>query len=691
MVFGTIFYTVFLGVVAIFCTLCRIPLNIGSYIIFTAGLDILLGFLFFREKKMPKLVWQKPDLYACILLVGFIIFLAVFRFGPSLKLVYTDVDAARYFQYGISIFRYDAVPLSQYLVSAVIALFIEICSPVLQTVSYYKAMILAHIVMQIISMLVFYVVTTEINPKKKYRWINIIVTLLFWCGFPLCYSSYGTFIHSVFGASFLMLLVYYTLRLQKETISFFRGIMGLVASGIGLVMCYPYFAIVAFFILIPEVVLWLRKNWKEISKWAKVAGAISVGIVVVFAVWTWGTKFDSSFDKLFAYVLKDGLSYKEPFRDFVFFIPVFVMYVFMLVKNKTESKILLRINISGTLFIGMWFILFMNEYLSPYYYYRMYYVLWILVWWMVADTARLMLELKQYLGVIAYATFYLIAVLTSVLDVNTKLQTVREDMYFEAESTSPLCPLYKFNANIVDSTRESIINEDEFGLYYYVINNLKKENVFAINSFYTAMQMQWYQGITGADENAWRSSYDIEEYELFTILEELDKYGIRYIMIEKTDEICMKYYDLLFSKFDVEYENEAGYIFVRDVNESWTKIAEQQESADGFYDLGSYVKNELASEDVPIICEWKKGTEALYYSMFAGIDDMGYADENPEKFIEKTYMLNNEGTNYIVILKDSEVYALNKKYFDNQQVVYETDAGMVLSHAGTGWMPSEQE
>ena len=43
-----------------------------------------------------------------------------------------------------------------------------------------------------------------------------------------------------------------------------------------------------------------------------------------------------------------------------------------------------------------------------------------------------------------------------------------------------------------------------------------------------------------------------------------------------------------------------------------------------------------------------------------------------------------------MILKDSKVYKENKEYFDNQKIVYQTSAGMIIQHIGAGWMPSEQ-
>ena len=77
--------------------------------------------------------------------------------------------------------------------------------------------------------------------------------------------------------------------------------------------------------------------------------------------------------------------------------------------------------------------------------------------------------------------------------------------------------------------------------------------------------------------------------------------------------------------------------------------------------------------------------------MYAGDSAIRYVGKiTPEDFIVSTYIFNNDQVEYMLILKDSEMYQYNKDYFDSQRIVAETEVGMIIQHAGNGWMPSEQ-
>ena len=690
MILGCIFLMIYLGGIATIYVCVGIPVGIGTLSIALVLLDLVCGIGIAKRQCKAKLRWTKEYWIGGMILLIFLILIVFKRFGLELSLTYSDVDAARYLRSATNIYRSHSLTLNQYLTYLELDIFIEIFAPFISTINYYKALIVGHIFIQLKSILMFYIVANQINKKRNLQWINLIVTILYWCGFPLCNSTYGTFIQSMNGATYVMAAIYFTLRLKKRGIEPKRGLVCIMAVLFGLIMCYPFYLLITGIILLPEVATWIVHHWKSFDKRMKIIGIMVSLIMLLFGIVFGFSRFDYSFKKLFSYMAGEGLTYREPYQDFLLFIPVFIVYAALCRKNAKETRSIFRMTTLALIFTVIWFILFLTGMISSYYYYRIYYILWILVWWMSIDTIVLMLSEKKYIEVISYTVLCLCAIFTSIFNTNDYIYKIRAEAYMDKPDDKSLCPIYQFNAKNLKKDKKAILSQDELELFDYVNTKLGSQNVGAINSVYTSMQMQWYLGITNLGEG-YHYAYDLSDYNLYSILAAADySYNSNYILIEKDDSICMQYYDLLFSKYNILFENEAGYIFEKNSDEYWTGVAAYASDVPGLVELGAYVLNNLNNENVPIVCESEKWDEALYYSMYAGVDATVYANTDSQDFIATTYIYNNDDINYLMILKDSKVYKENKKYFHNQKIVYQTSAGMIIQHIGAGWMPSEQ-
>ena len=207
-----------LGAVAAICTFLGIAVNLKNSCIFLALGDIALFARIAIKRQTAELEWRASDIIGVFCCMAVIIAAALYRFGPNLKLAYEDVDACRYLQGAMQIL-YDEKVSGQYLTTWLQSLVISVCTCFLSPISYYKGLILSHIITQLISICTFYSVVSVINKNRHRQWLNVMVTILYWGGFPLFNSTYGTFIQSMNGSIMVMILIYYTMRLQKGTIS----------------------------------------------------------------------------------------------------------------------------------------------------------------------------------------------------------------------------------------------------------------------------------------------------------------------------------------------------------------------------------------------------------------------------------------------------------------------------------------
>ena len=683
---GILLLIFWVGLAAGIYGMMGIPLTLVSINVAIAVAVILMWMWVPIKRKISKPIWPIVDVISLVIILGFVMACCVVQFGWKLNLTYGDIDPARYMYSAMTVIRKQIVS-GTYLTTLINAWCMLVGEAFVLPINMYRGMILADILMHLLSMWVFYILLAKINHGKG-RGLNPVISILYFCGYQLYNLVYGAFFHWVDGILIIMFLIYIVWLLEEECISNIEGIVCAVFGLFGLLICYPYFMIIVIPLFLPEVIVWLKKNLKQVG----VIGAIGTiaGIVLLgFLGWTFaGQRIGNSFAFLLKDLQAEGLAYKEPYMDFIFFVLVLVAYIGLLLRKKKQNRMFLRMSILALIFMGVWFYLMAQGYLSMYYY-RMYYVLWLIAWIMVAHTVYILVEEKRILAVVSCSVFYVFMAILSAIGVNQKIYHVNSDLYMEQKQTSSLFPLYRMNYLSTFSERKNILTELEMELCNQVINKFEDIEVPIIHSVYSHMQANWYQGITG--QNIYNRRLDLDKYSMWECLENLQNCQTKYLAVIKSDLYYEKYKDYVFDKLDVAYENAEAAIYTCE-DFQWRVAADcaeelTKEERELFHEVRVNYKEKNA-----LLCESILYTKMDYYTIYTGIESYKYAEIfTPEKFIPKTYELNINEMEYITVLKDSEMYRLNQEYFDSQIILYENEAGMILQHAGTGWMPSEQE
>lgn len=665
-----------------------IPLALASINAAVAMANLPIWILVFVKKKITKPVWPKTDAVSLVIVVGFVLMCCVIQFGWKLNLTYGDIDPARYLNMAMSLIREQKVS-REYLTDLINAWSILTCRPFLQPVSYYKAMILADVVMHMLSIWMFYILLAKINHGKA-KLFNPFISILYFCGYQLYNLCYGAFFHWVNGTVIVMFLIYIVWLMEKDEISHIEGILCAGLGFFGILVCYPYFAVIVVPVFLPELIVWCAQNLKKMNHGVRVVLLLSALVVTMLGVFFAAQKIGNSFAGLLYYLQVEGLAYKEPYMDFIFFIPVFLCFIGLSHRHKKENHMLLRMGVCAIIFMCIWFLLMAAGYLSMYYYYRMYYVLWLIAWLTVGHTVYLLVQDKQFVFLVSYASFYVILGSLSVVGITKKISGINEELFDNNQQYRLLYPLYHANYNTMISERKNVLSDQEMDLCNYVIENLRDEQVPVIHSVYSNMQATWYPGIVGIDHEY--GNYSLDEYSLLYLLSGFQGNEIQYFAIYKGDVYYKRYKEIIFDKFEPVFENEEGVIYTRP-DAQWKLPLENNEVlSSAEKDLFSQIYAYYRGEYVPLLCERELYRKAEYYALYTGEESYDYWDMfTPETFISATYILNNNEVEYITILKDSEMYRENQQYFDAQYIVYENDAGMIVRHAGTGWMPSEQE
>lgn len=684
---GSMLLIFWVGLAAGVYALIGVPLTLVSINAAVALAALLVWLFVLIKKKITKPVWPKVDTIFLIIVVGFVLMCSVMQFGWKLNLTYGDIDPARYMNMAMTTIREQKIS-STYLTTLINVWCMLVCEAVVLPIHLYKGMILSDILMHLLSVWMFYVLLARLNHGKG-KLLNPILTILYFCGYQLYNLVYGSFFHWVDGILIIMFLIYIVWLLEEKCISNVEGILCSVLGLFGLLTCYPYFLIIVVPLFLPEVIVWCKNNIKTVSP-KVILPALLALLALVALGWVFaGQRIGHSFAGVINGLLTEGLAYREPYMDFVFLLPVLLCYVGVIHRHKKENRMILRMCIMGLMFIGVWFWLMTQERMSMYYYYRMYYVLWLLAWLMVGHCINILMKERQKVMVTAYAIFYIGVAILSVAGVNEKLYHMNENLYLGEQPSSSLFPLYRMNYLSATTEKKTVLSDLEMELCNQVIDNYGDMQVPIIHSVYSNMQANWYEGITGVNNKNIR--WDILNVSFWDMFYAMDYYDISYFAMFKSDVYYDMYKDILFDKLEVAYENKDTILFVRK-DEQWVEKIEKTDCLTEIEKYFCYVVREgYRGQKVPLICEQGLSDKVKYYTIYTGMESYEYWDcFTPETFVPSTYILNNDEVEYIAVLKNSEMYRINKEYFDAQQIVYENDAGMILQHAGTGWMPSEQ-
>lgn len=684
------------GIIGAIYEVTHLPVYLPSICVGVGIFDIFFIAFIAVRRKQGHTVYQKVKndyryLLSVCVLIGFVLFMCLYHFGINLKLTYGDVDAVRYFISAMDIVKTKTVS-GEFVTPLWISIFIQLIQPIQPEVFLYRGMVLGNICMQMLIGVFFFILVNKVNQHRNV--INTIITILFWCGYQLYILSYGTFLHWEDGILLIMFIIYHIMVIWEKKDNFKYGVISCLAGTLTLALCYPFFGIILIALVLPEVVVWMLKdkNRKMIPKMEKIALLILFVIGAVIGIVFMKERIPNV-EALLHNFSAEGLAYKEPFMDFIFFIPIVVLYFIFMIKNRYDDNIprtIFRMNISVLVFMVCWFVFYAMGYLSNYYLYRNYYVVWIMAWLVVAQTIGILLERKQALLVGTYAVLYGLCIAISVIGLDEKIYRHNPDLYLDNPSCRTLTPLYSFNlSNWIEGGR-NIISADMYDIYQYRIEYLKDEYVTMISSQWKTLEHQWYSGIcyltSGGDTPI------IEQLSFIRITEWLDEAQINYILIDKSDQTLQNYSMFMNEYWNVEVENDAAIIYKRPKN-GWSDIRNAfSKSTKKSVELENYIRQNYGYNGAMLICEatYNGRGDVNEYRAYIGENSIDYVGKfSPESFVESTYVLNNDEVKYLTVYKDSMLYLYNQEYFFSQTVLYESDLAIVVTYSGDGWMPNQ--
>ncbi len=381
--------------------------------------------------------------------------------------------------------------------------------------------------------------------KLNNKIITTIFSIIYILGYPLNAWISG-FHYLILGILFVETIIY--LIKESENLNFGYTLIATFLLNFGLILSYSLFCP---FVYLAEFIYYIYKYTKHKNKVKLflltlvtliLPGIIGIAYLIL-----------PSLGKVGGYIALEGWLYKNMWSNFILFMPFTIYYIYINIKNKE----LTFENVVFSLLLVYMVILFIGtkmEKCSEYYFYKNYYILWIL---MLYSNIKGMLELAKenntkYILII-YTTIYLIIFGINLYYNRTYVTNENND------SLNNTMEIFTFNKTMIEAKDAQFMSYDELQLLKEMENVIedkwqKENNILLVTN---PNEERWIQSLTGYINIL----FDDKAYAIKNLKEENYKYIVTFEN-KKTYKDIEQYINK--ENMKIIYENEIGKIYEKE-------------------------------------------------------------------------------------------------------------------------------
>ena len=397
-------YTIFMaGVLSI--------LHISACVVSIGVINVLLsiaGIVYLRKKSDKQCyfidVWDAVFLFVYIALI---VYVFDSRFTGDLRIIFETSDPGTHLKLAMNFVNQKSVS-GMYAGSVINGLFVDAMSWKFSGAYIYKSFIINCGINYFLSGLMFYAATIGFVKKDWQKLVVYITTIIYVMGYPLNDLLYG-FLYlqitiTIISYLFFVVKIYMMDKTINPLYARFFMSLGCLAVGVG----YSLFAPLVFVVLL----LCITYNfWKEKKLFGKyffskqyIVHSLQVFLMpTVFVLWfmiLYPNIFGSGATNFGSAINMEGAIYRNLYSDFIIYI-LFALYGMITAFKKRDilfHHVLLPGGILYTLFFA--FRMFHGK-VSTYYYYKLNYLLWMIILVSFVEGIIILLE-REFVLIMTY-------------------------------------------------------------------------------------------------------------------------------------------------------------------------------------------------------------------------------------------------------------------------------------------------
>lgn len=564
--------------------ICMIFGNLGikTNLIFLSVIDLLvatgLGIKIYKDKVIQSFEIRIRDFIAVVVCALIICYIAVDQYVPLSKTVANaSVDACNHYIAGVK-FADNSIILSKidnktgynlktmqsgaYINTGIL---MSIVRSIIPSFKDYQTFKIFEISVLLLNALAFYMLISEKLKTKQNFIIGLVFLALYTFAYPYTSLLYGFSYLSV-SIAFTTGLFYMAKIYGEREVKFCFVLPLIVLMGIGIIFSYCLFvpALFAFVCIYAFLKDFEKKEEKSIFKIFKKSTLLVTGILLAVTVLAIlylvvPTFTDNDQNKLTDAIGFVGGCYKSIYQDLLFYIPFVAIFIYRTIKQKQINyQSVALVLVLGQTIVCLAGLIY--GIVSAYYYYKIYYIIWILFVQIAAEVMCDLIENKELMMTLKAYTVVWVLIVLGALN-GTEFKLLAKSPYAIDSPRLPVLAGIYYDSNILaiqNINVSCIVNEKRVELAEEMG---KVEDMTLKNMLVGGMNTNskaWLYVISGI-ESGGESINDLQKADVGTRLEDFmkDENKKYFVLFNESNEFkSTEYYEVIF-------KNEAGYIFMK--------------------------------------------------------------------------------------------------------------------------------
>lgn len=512
--------------------------GIGTVPIFVSSVlgvfGIILIILTIKRKSIQKYEFRWVDFMATMFIMVVAVMVGIRLFGTGLNIAYNNADPAAHF-YNAQNNLINGKHSGMYFYEVNNALIMNGLGVFTSsTFMNYKLYLIIEIGMLALSGLMFYVLIAEFAKNKKRCGICAVITVLYMLGYSLNNMIFG-FGYLGVAVTLICFLMVICKKLWDGKISLKIFVPLIAMSVLSLALCYMLFAPIIWILVFIIVLGYCRKNKIGLKKTAMIElGIFAVPLILAikFCYFDFFLATDLSISKQ---LQAPGGFYKNYGTNFVIFAPI-ALYAIVQNIRKKKSFITMMFVLGWSIFVFLGIFIKQMGLMSPYYFIKIYYVMWLMVFVVFTDGMMQMIDGNAELLGFIFVT--VLALVVGAFSINM----------------SSLMDVYEYNFNWLKS--HYTISDETIAAYKYANDEIidKGKKITWIANIYHFEKAFWFYSMQaiGTNECNYCQPWNYDKDGLKKIIKQED---VEYIGIYKFAPDSYENYKSVFEHEKIVFEN----------------------------------------------------------------------------------------------------------------------------------------
>ena len=378
------------SVVAMGMKILNIPIHLLSITVLYLVIAVLCILNSVKYKKLQKVSLYSYDVYTFLVLGVFFVILFFNTFGLDIGIIYKNSDPGAHYLMALETYNTDQIS-RMYFSPLQNALFMDLLDPFMLPISLYKAFILSDSLANFVTMSMMYVLMSTFVKNRFLKIVTPIIIILWYMGWPFYSYIAGGYVYFGTGVMLFLYCIYWLIYLRqcqskKEKIRIYILLcLGIYNISVCYMLFTPIIGIITIWCIGKEIV-----NSKKLSKrtiFGIVATVMLVGSIC-FLVCFYGY-FGGNLDAVFMGLKNEGGIHRELYKDIILLLfPAIAAMTYY----KKKDNVIVTSMFSLLLVMLIAFVAIIGNFMSGYYFYKLYYLIWTFLFLLVSMSIEIYMD-----------------------------------------------------------------------------------------------------------------------------------------------------------------------------------------------------------------------------------------------------------------------------------------------------------